>query len=385
MIDKKILDEVLPVPELEELADEKIAELKEEGFVVTNFSSGGIFYHLLMIVCQIRIELIVLLRAVLNNMFVSHADGVWSELKAADFSKKRKDAVKTRGYVTISREAVKGKDGEELVGDAVKIPKGHIFKTIRDINGEELRYFAVENTVLQQGALSGVVVVEAEQEGARYNVPPGQITKSLTHIEGIDKIENLSGWIIREGADIEDYESLRARTLGAWAELSTLPIKDKYKNVCEGVPGVLFVNVHDLHPRGQGTIDIIVTGTAGQATEGLLADVMKAAASIRGPYDDILVMSSTTVEQDVTVTITVSELIDSTGIEERAASVISELLQIRKGRNLNELTHADIIFELKDKLPDIRNVKVTVPEEDVFLDSDKVIILGEVTVTARRV
>ena len=376
MIDKKVLDEILPVPELEELKEEKIAELKKEGFVITNFSSGGIFYHLLMIALQIRIELIGLLRDVLNNMFVSHADGVWMELKAADFSKKRKDAVKTRGYVTISREAS---------GDAVKIPKGHIFKTIRDINGEELRYFALENTVLQQGALSGVVVVEAEKDGARYNVPPGQITKSLTHIEGIDKIENLSGWIIREGADIEDYESLRARTLGSWAELSTLPIRDKYKNVCEGVPGVLFVNVHDLHPRGQGTVDIIVTGTAGEATEGLLADVKKAAESIRGPYDDLLVKSSTTVEQDVAVSITVPEMIDSSGIEERAASVIAELLQISKGRSLNELTHADIIFELKDKLPDIRNVKVTEPEEDVLLDSDKVIVLGKVTVTARRV
>lgn len=213
MIDKKVLDEILPIPELEELKEEKIAELKKEGFVITNFSSGGIFYHLLMIALQIRIELVGLLRDVLNNMFVSHADGVWMELKAADFSKKRKEAVKTRGYVTISREAS---------GDAVKIPKGHIFKTIRDINGEELRYFALENTVLQQGALSGVVVVEAEKDGARYNVPPGQITKSLTHIEGIDKIENLSGWIIREGADIEDYESLRARTLGSWAELSKI-------------------------------------------------------------------------------------------------------------------------------------------------------------------
>lgn len=230
-----------------------------------------------------------------------------------------------------------------------------------------------------------MVVVEAEKDGARYNVPPGQITKSLTHIEGIDKIENLSGWIIREGADIEDYESLRARTLGSWAELSTLPIRDKYKNVCEGVPEVLFVNVHDLHPRGQGTVDIIVTGTAGEATEGLLADVKKAAESIRGPYDDLLVKSSTTVEQDVAVSITVPEMIDSSGIEERAASVIAELLQISKGRSLNELTHADIIFELKDKLPDIRNVKVTTPEEDVLLDSDKVIVLGKVTVTARRV
>ena len=376
MIDEKVLDEIIPVPQLEELKDKEIEELKAEGFIVTNFSPGGIFYHLLMIVCQIRIELRVLARTILNHMYVTHAGGAWLELKAADFSKKRKEAVKTRGYVTISRETS---------GDAVKIPKGHIFKTIRDINGEELRFFAIENTILQQGALSGAVVVEAEKEGARYNVPPGQITKSLTHIEGIDKIENPSGWIIREGADIEDYESLRSRTLGSWAELSTLPIRDKYKNVCEGVPGVLFVNVHDLHPRGQGTIDIIVTGTAGQATEGLLEDVRKAADNIKGPYDDILVKSSTTVAQDIAVTITVSEMIDSTGIEEKAASVVTELLQIRKGRELNELNHSDIIFELKSKLPDIRNIKVTVPEEDVVLDSDKVIILGEVTVTARRV
>ena len=71
-----------------------------------------------------------LLRSVLNNMFMSHAEGVWAELKAADFSKKRKGAVKTRGYVTISREASTDA-GKEIIGDAVKIPKGHIFKTIR--------------------------------------------------------------------------------------------------------------------------------------------------------------------------------------------------------------------------------------------------------------
>lgn len=376
MIDKKILDEVLPVPELETLKNEKIAELKEEGFVITNFSSGGIFYHLLMIVCRIRIELIVLLRYVLNNMFVSHAEGIWLELKAADFSKHRKATVKTGGSVTVSRGAA---------GEAVKIPKGHIFKTIRDINGEELRFLAVENTVLKQGELSCTVAVEAEKEGARYNVPPGQITKSLTHIEGVDSIENRPDWITREGADIEDYESLRGRTLGAWSELSTLPIRDKYKNVCESVPGVLFVNVHDQHPRGQGTIDIIVTGTAGQATEGLLEDVLKAASGIRGPYDDLLVISSTTVVQDIAVTLTVPALLDTADIEERAASIISELIQISRKRKLNELTHADLIYELKARMEMVGNVRVTVPEADVFLDSDKVITLGAVTVTIEKV
>jgi hypothetical protein len=68
MIDKAILDEVLPVPELETLKEEKIAELKEEGFAITNFHSGGVFYTLLLIVLRIKIEFTELLRAILNNM-----------------------------------------------------------------------------------------------------------------------------------------------------------------------------------------------------------------------------------------------------------------------------------------------------------------------------
>ena len=84
------------------------------------------------------------------------------------FSKKRKDAVKTRGYVTISRETS---------GDAVKIPKGHIFKTIRDINGEELRYFALENTVLQQGAL--FCSSSAMTDAARSSMPLESIISGI--------------------------------------------------------------------------------------------------------------------------------------------------------------------------------------------------------------
>lgn len=95
MIDKEILDEVLPVPELEELKEATIAELKEEGFVVSNFHSGGVFYTIMMIVLRIKIEFTELLRTVLNNMFVSHARGAWLDIKAADYAKKRKKAQKT--------------------------------------------------------------------------------------------------------------------------------------------------------------------------------------------------------------------------------------------------------------------------------------------------
>ena len=175
MIDKAILDEVLPVPELETLKEEKIAELKEEGFAITNFHSGGVFYTLLLIVLRIKIEFTELLRAILNNMTLTHSTGAWLDIKAADYGKKRKKAQKAQGLVTLSRTNDQG--------EAVKIEKGHIFKTQKDINGEELRFFAIEAAVLQKGSRSVDVLVEAEKEGSRYNVPEGQITRSLTFLK----------------------------------------------------------------------------------------------------------------------------------------------------------------------------------------------------------
>ena len=77
MIDPKILDAVLPIPDLDELRDSTIQELKDEGFTITNFHSGGVFHTMLMIVLRVRIEFVELLRTVLNNMFLSHANGAW--------------------------------------------------------------------------------------------------------------------------------------------------------------------------------------------------------------------------------------------------------------------------------------------------------------------
>ena len=372
MIDKDILDEILPVPDLEELARQTIEELKAEDFVVTNFHSGGVFYTLLMIVLRIKIEFTQLLRTVLNNMFVSHASGVWLDLKLADYSKKRKKPQKTRGFVTISRESH---------GDAVKIAKGHIFKTAKDINGEELRFFVLETSVLQKDSLSTDILVEAEAEGSRYNVPQGQITRSLTYINGIETITNAADWITREGSDSEDDDSLRDRGLRSWSELAQVAIHDTYVNVCEAVPGVLYVKVDDQHPRGQGTIDVIVTSEAGAATEALLTEVRAACEVIKAPDDDVLVKSAETVPQPIALTVTILDSVSREGLEAKIQSAIISLLKISRARKLNELTHADIIYAVKRDVSVVRNVIVTSPAQDLFLASNKVILPGTITVT----
>lgn len=321
MIDKATLDAVLPLPEIEERRDELVAELKEEGFVITNFHSGGIFYTLLMIVLRIEREFKAFLRVFLNNAFVAHASGAWLDLKAA---------------------------------------------------------------VLQQGARAVDVLVEAEMEGSRYNVPEGQITRSLTFLNGVDEITNGPDWITREGSDTEDDDGLKTRTLRSWSELAARPIEDTFINAAEGVPGVLFAQADCQHPRGQGTVDVIVTGTAGEATEGLLAEVRKAVDKIAGPYDNIQVKSSVVVPQDIEVAVTTSDVSDAEEIKGKVASILTELLAVRKGRKFNELTLSDINHAIRSGYTAATNAEIVTPAQDVKLDKDKVIILGAVSVTVRR-
>ncbi len=375
MIEKDILDAVLPVPDLMELKDQKTAELKEEGFAITNFHSGGVFYSLLMTILRVKIEVLMLARTVLNSMFVSHASGAWLDLKMADYSKKRRQAQKARGLVTVTRL--------DADGEAVRIPKGQVFKTGKDINGEELRFFSLEAVVLRKGEVSVEVPVEAEAEGARYNVPQDRITRTLTWTGDIS-ISNRADWITREGSDTEDDESARTRTLRSWADLGQRAIGDSFVNAAESVPGVLFAQADCNHPRGQGTIDVIVTGTAGEATEGLLESVRLEAEKIAGPYDSILVRSSVTVPQDIVLTVTTGDPAPDGEIEARVRSLVSEVLAMGRGRKLYELNLSDINHAVRSGYGQATNVRITEPAEDVVLDRDRVIVTGTITVTVRR-
>lgn len=376
MIDERILDKIIPVPDMDEKKEEILAELADEGFAISNGRSGGIFITIIMIILKCHIELKQLARMVLQNMFIDSAEAEWMELKAADFSKWRKLESKTEGFVTVARVA----DGEP-----VRIAKGTVFKTQMDNNGVELRYISMALTVLEQGALSVKIPVAAELPGTRYNVPQNQITRCLVNLEGIDSITNTVDWITREGTDIEEIESLRSRTKSSWAELATLPIRDKYKNTCEATPGVFLAEIDDQHPRGQGTIDAYITSSAGAASESLISDVEKALETIRGPYDNLKVMSTETVVQPVSVEIDVAVTESTAGIEETATSVIIELLSIKSGKTLNTLTHTDIIYKTKARISAAKAIRVTVPAADVELPKGKILVPGDIYITVKKV
>ena len=110
-----------------------------------------------------------------------------------------------------------------------------MFKTAPDINGDELVYYALEDTVIQAGQAEGSVLVEAEAAGARYNVSEDQIRVSMLYMEGVSQVTNRQGWIYSEGADEESEAGLRSRTLSSWEELSTNTTSAKLKAAVEAI------------------------------------------------------------------------------------------------------------------------------------------------------
>lgn len=376
MISEDLLDKICRVPDENEEMEKIRDELIKEDFIITDLKKGGIFHTIIRIFVKIYIELKTKSRKQINNFFVLHADEDWLELKAADFGKKRKQAVKARGYITIERREH---------SEALQILKGHMFKTFPDGSGNEKKYYVLETTIIEAGKSEGRVLVEAAEGGTAYNVPNGKITVSMIHLDGVEKVSNKEGWLQLEGADIEDIEAFRKRVGESWSELAELTIEDKLKNAARKVEGVIDVSIDAQHPRGQGTTDIIVTGANGTATPELLRKVETAVSYLKGNYDDFLCKSVTVVNQDISLTIYISKGVSFTGIKEKAEEIIRKLMELSRRKEPDSLYLDDIRFALKDGLPEYKRTEFTNPVKDVELPKGQIIMLRNLAVTVSNV
>jgi phage-related baseplate assembly protein len=376
MIDEEILDKVCPIPDEDETMEEIKGKLGEEGFIINNFNKGGIFYIIIRIFVLIYMDIKRLARSIINNLFIKHAEGDWLEIKVADVGKKRKEAIKTRGYVTLYRDDYQ---------NALQITKGHMFKTLPDVNGKELKFYVLDTTVIGAGEKSGKVLVEAESPGTGYNVSTGKITVSMIHLDGVVSVSNEEGWLYEEGADIEDLEDLRTRAEDAWSELAERTTEEKLINVSKKVSGVLGVRVDAQHPRGQGTTDIIITSTSGEATQELLKKVENATAYLKGNYDDFLYKSSTIVNVDIKLTLYIAKDASTDGVQQTAEKTIEKFMQLSSREELNCLYMDDIRYALKSDIETYKRAEISSPDGDIELDKGKVIMLGGIEVIVKNV
>jgi uncharacterized phage protein gp47/JayE len=361
------------------------ARLAMKGGKITNWNVGGVFRTLAALSMQGVSDLYALLwEKVLPNSYAATAQGSWLDLIAKDVDLERHWAQKARGFVTMARD--------EAAGGAIVIEAGSIVKTQTTAQGEELRYFTTEEAILPEGQIGALVPVQAEFAGARYNVSEGAITVLVTHIYGIDGITNAAGWLADEGSDDETDDSLRERYFLRWNELSTGSTALAYKSWAMRTPGVLDAAVHDLHPRGEGTVDVIITSYDGPPSDSLLAEVAAYIETKRPQCSDVLVKAPTPVPVDIAAALWLPGNAGDTEatIAEAQAAVRAMFVPDESRRQITAQKIGGPFYRarLSRWLMDIEhvfNVVITSPETDVEVQADQLVERGEVAISVVRV
>ncbi|MDQ7790234.1 MAG: baseplate J/gp47 family protein [Eubacteriales bacterium] len=375
-------EDLLPIKTFTELMDDTRTRFWNMQFRITNWRPGGVFYSLVAAANQGLADLYKLLKDTSPQLYVNTATGEWLDLKAAEYEVYRKLAQKTRGNATLGRNEP---------GDNVVIAAGTIVSTAVDRYGEKLQYIVTERAVLED--LEVLVPVEAEFAGARHNVGSGQINQLVTPVAGIDYVTNTEGWITREGTDDETDESLRARTKNAWSKLSVGGGRDAYIAWAQDIPGVIVVRVSDEHPRGQGTVDVIITGSAGLPTQDLI-DQVQAHIDERKPLlADVLALGPVPVPVAFDVTLIVHP--DYGGLAEiqaRAEEIIDIMFRygdteetgITKVSPEFGVIRAQVVANLMT-IEHVVNVNLVAPAVDVAVAVGELAVKGTVDVTTQRV
>ncbi len=375
--------ELITVKTFDQLIEASITRLKNLGFRITNFNPGGVFRTLLEECHQAAADLYNLFQNTLMQFFVDSATGTWLDYKAADVTVFRKAAVKTKGNVVM---------GRSVATNAVTIPAGKIIRTDMDSSGKELRYFVTTDTILAAGTLEGPVPVEAEFAGASYNAGTNQITTLVTYIAGIDYVRNDADWITQEGSDEEIDDALRIRTKDRWNQLSLGATALAYISWAKEVTGVVEAMVDSDQPRGAGTVDVVIIGTAGVPSQALLDSVQSKLDEKKSLIADVLAVAPSAVNIDINVTVTVHPIYgDLTVISNEVDAILTYIFNygdttrptISKVDPTRGLTRAQIISNLMS-ITNVINVTVTAPAADVTATVRQLLVKGTVTKTVQR-
>mgnify|MGYP002463837042 FL=1 len=287
----KTLDEVRSglFARVEEVQD----EYQAKGWLPARMNlNKGVIRGLLELVAWMFFQLYQLLEALLTQAVPLLSGGDWLDLHCDQVGLQRKAATKANGYVRFFRSA------QTPESQNVPIPAGRIVRTLPDGKGEVYRYVTLEDAVVHAGQTFVDVLAESEAYGAETNAGAGQICELVTPVSGIDRVDNVTGWLADEAASDESDEQLRIRYMYAWLSRAGVT-SAAYQAAALSVKGCIEAAVADQHPRGEGTIDVIVRGSAGLPTENLIEAVEKAINEEIVINHDLLVKGPVPVLADV--------------------------------------------------------------------------------------
>ncbi|WP_027178606.1 baseplate J/gp47 family protein [Maridesulfovibrio bastinii] len=373
---KKTLDEIRE--EIFTRINEVQDEYSDKGWLPNRLNlNKGVIRGLIEVFAFSLFKLYELLAIILENAFPKTSTGDWADLHAEQLELTRKVATKASGNVVFN--------GEE--SGNVKIPAGRIIKTAPDGTGAVYRFITTKEAVIPDGQTRVTVPVEAEEYGRGANAAAGQICEISTTISKVTAVTNTSDWLISEGADEETDAQLGQRYVLRWMEKNGCT-KYAYASWAMSISGVIAVKVLDQHPRGQGTVDVVVKGANGIPTNELLSKVHDAISSNFPINDDWIVKGPKSVPvvinaELVLVSGSASEIISE--VQNRITTLFTDPTTVPSITPLQigeDLTRDRLVSTIM-AVSGVKLINWKSPITDVFVAADALAVLDGINITSK--
>ncbi len=370
------------VPVTEEALE---AELKKEvigaGSKVSNDSEMSPFWSWVraaVVTVAVWLIQVLLAQHIMPNMFVATAERWALELKAWELNITPKEAVKTQGFITLTKANI---------DDVITVAKGSIIQTL-PIEGVVYQVIVMVNTILNDGSITGKVAVEALDSGAAFNLPSGYFNILPEALPGIVAAVNEPDWITRLGANEETDEELALRLQNAFTSSGNWHIDDAYRSIISSVAGIrsdniYFENTGNIEP---GTATAFIVMEVGPTPQTILDQLNQHIMEDgnHGHGDVVTCKAIPDIQYDVTAEVVLESNLTNEQKEQELGEVESRIrAAFRETEAFNEMTRAKPISrfslslmasEIHTNMALVKSVKLIVGEkvqEDIISALDQ--------------
>ena len=245
---------------------------------ITNFNNGGIAQTMLEGIADVGQDLYSFAIQASLQGNASTATGDFLKAKAMDRLVVKNEGEKAVRKVNVTRNSTSGN---------LTITKDSILQSGEDSSGSRYRFFVDQDYTLLDGESKIEILATAEAIGTAYNLPADTVVYWGSAVSGIDEIEDdLDDRIYSEGSNEDSAARLYRRFMLAWDAITTGSTASAYLGWCLADSRVAQAWIDWNGPRGEGTIDIYVVGTAGSPSVALLQALRDDIIGTSPDYDD---------------------------------------------------------------------------------------------------
>lgn len=276
----------------------------------------------------------------------------------------RTAAVKATGYI---RFGVK-----EARDDDLEIPAGTLCVTAG------LTAFKTTGAgLLKAGALYCDAAAEAVEAGESGNVSAGTITYMSVAPVGVSVCTNPERFL--GGVEVESDNSLRERVLESYARLPNGANVAFYEKEVMSMANVGAVKVLP-RARGIGTVDIVVSSTAGLPPEEMLEEIRARLQEIREICVDIEVLEPVKTPVDVSIELDISSEYTINEVSETLKTALESYFD---GGILGEDILMARLGSIIYGVPGVLNYKILSPMGDISTEDSELPSLKSLSITER--